>query len=56
MKDFGTTLLACTPSYALYLAEELEEAGIKPEDLKLEAGVFGAEPWTTSMRDEIEKG
>ena len=55
MKDFGTTLLACTPSYALYLAEELEEAGIKPEDLKLEAGVFGAEPWTTSMRDEIEK-
>ncbi|MGE5614229.1 MAG: phenylacetate--CoA ligase family protein [Bacillota bacterium] len=55
MKDFGTTLLACTPSYALYLAEELEEAGIKPEDLKLEAGVFGAEPWTTSMRDEIER-
>lgn len=55
MKDFGTTLLACTPSYALYLAEELEEAGMKPEQLRLEAGVFGAEPWTTSMREEIEK-
>ncbi len=55
MKDFGTTLLACTPSYALYMAEELEEAGIKKGDLKLKAGVFGAEPWSAKMRDEIEQ-
>lgn len=54
MKDFGTTILACTPSYALYLAEEMEEMGIKKEDLKLKAGVFGAEPWSESMRSEIE--
>lgn len=54
MKDFGTTLLACTPSYALYLAEEMEEMGIKKEDLKLKSGVFGAEPWSNSMRNEIE--
>jgi len=55
MKDFGTTILACTPSYALYLAEELEEAGIKKEDLNLKAGIFGAEPWSEQMREEIEK-
>lgn len=55
MKDFGTTILACTPSYALFMAEELEEAGIKKEDLKLKAGVFGAEPWSSSMRNEIEQ-
>lgn len=54
MKDFGTTILACTPSYALFMAEELEEAGIKKGDLKLHAGVFGAEPWTENMRKEIE--
>ncbi|HOA55001.1 MAG: phenylacetate--CoA ligase [Acetivibrionales bacterium] len=55
MKDFGTTLLACTPSYALYMAEELEEAGIKPGELKLKAGVFGAEPCSEAMRKEIER-
>ena len=55
MKDFGTTMLACTPSYALFLAEELEEAGIKKEDLKLKSGVFGAEPWSANMRSEIEE-
>lgn len=55
MQDFGTTHIACTPSYALYLAEEMEEMGIKPEDLKLKAGVFGAEPWSESMRKEIEE-
>ncbi|MFA6809328.1 MAG: AMP-binding protein, partial [Eubacteriales bacterium] len=54
MKDFGTTVLCCTPSYALYLAESIEEAGISKEDLKLRVGVFGAEPWTDSMREEIE--
>ncbi len=55
MKDFGTNILACTPSYALFIAEELEEAGIKKEDLKLKAGVFGAEPWSANMRNEIEE-
>lgn len=55
MKDFGTTILACTPSYALYLAEELLEAGITKDQLRLKAGVFGAEPWSTSMRKELEE-
>lgn len=55
MKDFGTTIIACTPSYALYMAEELEEMGIKKEELKIKAGVFGAEPWTENMRKEIEE-
>lgn len=54
MKDFGTTVLCCTPSYALFLAETMEEMGINPEELKIKAGVFGAEPWTDSMRSEIE--
>jgi len=54
MRDFGTTVLACTPSYALYLAEALSENNISREDLKLKAGVFGAEPWTENMRREIE--
>jgi phenylacetate-CoA ligase len=55
MHDFGTTVLACTPSYALYLAEAIEESGIKREELKLRIGVFGAEPWTENMRREIEE-
>jgi len=54
MKDFGTTILACTPSYALVIAETLEEMGIAKEELQLKAGVFGAEPWSESMRKEIE--
>ncbi len=54
MKDFGTTILACTPSYALYLAEELREAGIDKNEIKLKAGVFGAEPWSENMRTQIE--
>jgi phenylacetate-CoA ligase len=53
--DFGSTVLACTPSYALFLAEAIEEAKIRPEDLKLRVGVFGAEPWTENMRKEIEQ-
>jgi phenylacetate-CoA ligase len=55
MQDFGTTILACTPSYALYLAETLEEMGVDRKSLKLKAGVFGAEPWTEAMRNEIEQ-
>ena len=56
MQDFGSTVLTCTPSYALVLAEAVEEAGLDPEkDLKLRVGFFGAEPWTDKMREEIEK-
>jgi phenylacetate-CoA ligase len=54
MRDFGSTVLACTPSYALFLAEAIQDSGIKREDLKLKVGVFGAEPWTENMRREIE--
>jgi phenylacetate-CoA ligase len=54
MRDFGSTVLACTPSYALFLAEAIAESGIKREELKLKVGVFGAEPWTENMRREIE--
>lgn len=55
MKDFGTTILACTPSYALNMAETMEEMGIRKGDLKLKAGIFGAEPWSGNMRKEIEE-
>lgn len=54
MIDFGTTVICCTPSYATYLGEAIEEMGVK-DKLKLKAGVFGAEPWTEEMRKEIEK-
>lgn len=55
-KDFGSTILCCTPSYAMYLAEAVKESGISPDELKLRIGIFGAEPWTEEMRQEIEKG
>jgi phenylacetate-CoA ligase len=56
MQDFGCTVLTSTPSYALVLAEAIEEAGLDPKkDLKLRIGFFGAEPWTDKMREEIEK-
>jgi phenylacetate-CoA ligase len=55
MHDFGSTVLACTPSYALYLAEAIDESPYKREQLKLRVGVFGAEPWTENMRKEIEQ-
>ena len=55
MRDFGSTVLACTPSYALYLAEALSESGIDRNSLNLRVGVFGAEPWTENMRREIEE-
>lgn len=55
MKDFGSTILACTPSYALFLIEVMEEMGIKKGELQLKAGVFGAEPWSLNMRSEIEE-
>lgn len=55
MKDFGTTMLACTPSYALFIAETMKEMGIDPSALSLKTGVFGAEPWSQKMRLEIER-
>jgi phenylacetate-CoA ligase len=55
MKDFAATILACTPSYALYLAEGAAEEGIDPRELPLRAGIFGAEPWSVNMRKEIEE-
>lgn len=54
MKDFGPTAIACTPSYALYLAEAMEKTGIPREEFKLRIGIFGAEPWTENMRRQIE--
>lgn len=55
MKDFGSTVLACTPSYTLYMAETAREEKIRIEDLRLKAGFFGAEPWSNNMRKQIEK-
>ncbi len=55
MMDLGATILCCTPSYAAYIGESLKEAGYKPSDNKLKAGIFGAEPWTEEMRRDIEK-
>ncbi|MDD6146240.1 MAG: phenylacetate--CoA ligase [Oscillospiraceae bacterium] len=55
MMDLKSTILCCTPSYAAYIGESLAEAGYKPEDNSLKAGIFGAEPWTEEMRRNIEK-
>jgi len=55
MKDFGATTLACTPSYAIYLAEAMEEMGVNLEELSLKTGIFGAEPWSENMRLQVEK-
>lgn len=55
MKELGTTMLCCTPSYATYLAETIREMEIKPEELKLKSGYFGAEPWTEEMRQHLEE-
>ncbi len=55
MKDMKTTVLCCTPSYALYLIEALEEEGVDPEELSIKIGMFGAEPWSDETRKHIEK-
>ena len=55
MQDFGTTVLCCTPSYALTIAEKGYQMGINFKNLRLRIGVFGAEPWTREMRKEIEE-
>ena len=54
MIDFGATVLCCTPSYAMYLGETIEEMGVK-DQLKLKVGILGAEPWTEEMRQQIEE-
>jgi phenylacetate-CoA ligase len=55
MKDFGSTVLCCTPSYALYMGDSLAEFGFAKNDLRLKRGHFGAEPWSVNMRHEIEE-
>jgi len=55
LQDFGTTLITCTPSYALYLAEVAEEVGVDFKSLPLKYGVLGAEPWSEVMRDKIQE-
>ncbi|MDR1904213.1 MAG: phenylacetate--CoA ligase [Treponema sp.] len=54
LQNFGSTMLTCTPSYALYMAEEAVEAGIDLKKLPVNKGCFGAEPWSENMRKEIE--
>ena len=54
LADYGATVLACTPSYAMYLAESLEKEGLR-DQIKLKFGVFGAEPWSENMRQELQK-
>ena len=54
IRDLGVTGIACTPSYALYLAETMERMGITRDQIKLRVGAFGAEPWTENMRKEIQ--
>jgi phenylacetate-CoA ligase len=55
MKDFGSTVLCCTPSYALYMGDSLAEFGFTKNDLHLKRGHFGSEPWSVNMRHEIEE-
>ena len=55
LQDFHSSILCCTPSYALYLADAMKAQGVDPSTLSLKAGIFGAEPWTEEMRKEIEK-
>ena len=55
MQDFGSNCLCCTPSYAMHIAETMQQMGVDPSSLKLRAGIFGAEPWTEAMRRRIEE-
>jgi phenylacetate-CoA ligase len=54
MRDYKTTLIVCTPSYAMYIAEAAPELGFDFKDLRLRVGLFGSEPWTNELRDQIE--
>jgi len=55
MKDFGSTVLLSTPSYALNLAEAMDSMDVDPKSLSLRVGIFGAEPWSENMREEVER-
>lgn len=55
MRDFGSTVLLSTPSYALNLAEAMDSMDVDPQSLSLRVGIFGAEPWSENMREEVEK-
>lgn len=55
MQDFGTTVLSCTPTYALYMAEEAHAGGVDWDKIKLKVGIFGAEPWSEAMRAQLEE-
>lgn len=55
LQDFGSDVLCCTPSYAMYIAETMEKQGIDTSKLPLKAGIFGAEPWTQEMRLQLEE-
>jgi len=55
MMDLGATILCCTPSYAAYIGETLKEQGYGPDDIPLKSGIFGAEPWTQEIRQNIEE-
>ena len=55
LQDFGSTILCCTPSYALHIAEVIRDSGVDKASLSLKAGIFGAEPWTAEMRQQIEE-
>ena len=55
MRDLRSTILCCTPSYAVYIGETLHEMGLSKDDICLKAGIFGAEPWTEEMRRDVEK-
>lgn len=55
MQDFKSSVLLSTPSYALNLAETMADLGVSPKDLHLRVGIFGAEPWSENMREEVEK-
>jgi len=54
MRDYGSTVLVCTPSYALYMTETVPDMGLDLRDLKIRVGLFGAEPWTNSLREQLE--
>ncbi len=55
LQDYGSDILCCTPSYAMYIGETVRDKGIDPKSLRVRIGIFGAEPWTEEMRREIEK-
>ena len=55
LQDYGSNIICCTPSYAMYIGEALREAGVSPDSIPLRAGIFGAEPWSENMRKEIER-